>query len=865
MAWRDAALTPAAVRPDAAAARAGAAVWPLALRLARRELRGGLKGFRIFFACLMLGVGIIAAAGSVASSVRGGIAADAQKILGGDVELRLLYRPATRSQIAFFEASGAVSAIREMRAMARPIAGDERALVELKGIDSDYPLYGGLELQPSVSLADALAERDGRWGAVADPNLLERLGLKLGDRVRIGDGEYVIRASLMREPDRGAGVFILGPRLMVADASLESTGLVQPGSLIYHAYRIKLPPGTDAGQWREDLKARFPEAVWRVRGLDDAAAGVRRFINRTSMFLTLVGLAALLVGGVGVSTAVRSYLESKTATIATLKCLGAPGGLVFRAYLLLILLLACGGVVAGLALGAAVPPFVAGLLAERMAIDPQVSVFPLPLALAAAFGLLTAVGFSLWPLARARDVRAVQLFRDLLQHAPSRPRRGDVAAIAAVAVVLAALVLVSAHDRGLAAGFIGGAVVALLLFRATAMAVAALARRAHRASLRRPSLRLALANLYRPGAPTGSVVLSLGLGLTVLVAIALVEGNMSREIRDTMPAEAPSFFFIDIQPDQISAFDALVGGFGGVSELQRVPMLRGRITAMNGTPADKLTYDGDMGWILQGDRGITWSTAVPEGSRIVAGGWWAADYRGPPLISLDHEVFEAFRLKLGDTITVNVLGREITGAIANTRDFEWSALTINFVMVFSPGMLESAPQTHIATARIDTDREIALQKAVADRFANISAIRVKDALETASLILAAVGDAVRLTASVTLLAGILVLGGAMVAGHHRRVYDAIVLKVLGATRIDIARAYLIEYGLLGIVAGALAALLGTVAGYLFQTQVLNGDWTFLPGTVAVTALAGTGITLAFGLFGTLWALGQPAASLLRNE
>jgi putative ABC transport system permease protein len=865
MAHPDAALTAAATlrRGDHPATRN--AGWALAVRLTRRELRGGLKGFRIFLACLMLGVGIIAAAGSVASSVRGGIAADAQKILGGDVELRLLYRPATPEQIGFFRETATLSAIREMRAMARPVAGDQRALVELKGIDAAYPLYGGVELQPALPLADALARRDGRWGAVADPNLLQRLGLEVGDRVRVGGGEYEIRANLVREPDRGAGVFILGPRLMVADASLESTGLVQPGSLIYHGYRIKLPPGVNADAWRSDLKARFPEAVWRVRGLSDAAAGLRRFVDRTSMFLTLVGLAALLVGGVGVSTAVRSYLESKTATIATLKCLGAPGALVFRAYLSLILLLACGGIAAGLVIGAAVPALVAGLLAARMAIDPQVALFPTPLALAGAFGLLTAIGFSLWPLARARDVRAVQLFRDLVQHARGRPQRGDLIAIGLVAVAIVALVLASANDRLVAAGFIAGAIVALLLFRATAMGIAALARRAHQSSLSRPSLRLALANLYRPGAPTGSVVLSLGLGLTVLVAVALVEGNMGHEIRKTMPATAPSFFFIDIQPDQTADFDSLLGGFGGVSDLQRVPMLRGRITAMNGVPADKLTYEGDMGWILQGDRGITWSATMPEGSRIVAGEWWAADYRGAPLISLDHDVFEAFGLKLGDTITVNVLGREITGAIANTRDFEWSALTINFVMVFSPGMLEGAPQTHIATARIDTDREIALQKAVADRFANISAIRVKDALETASRILAAVGDAVRLTAFVTLLAGILVLGGAMVAGHHRRVYDAVVLKVLGATRTDIARAYFIEYGLLGIVTGALAAVLGTVAGYLFQTQVLHGDWVLLPGTVLATAAAGTGITLAFGLFGTLRALGQPAAPLLRNE
>ena len=841
------------------------AQWPLAFRLARRELRGGLKGFRIFLACLMLGVAVIAAAGSVASSVRGGIAADARKLLGGDVEVRLLYRPATPEQIAFFDASGAVSAIREMRAMARPVAGDERTLVELKAVDARYPLYGAVELRPALPLANALAERDGRWGAVADPNLLERLGLKVGDAIRVGATDYEIRASLEREPDRGAGVFILGPRLMVADSSLASTGLVQPGSLIYHAYRLRLPAGADVAVWRDRLKAQFPAAVWRVRDLGDAGAGLRRFIDRTAMFLTLVGLAALLVGGVGVSTAVRSYLDGKTATIATLKCLGASGALVFRTYLILILLLACGGVAAGLGVGAAVPPLVAGLLAERMAIDPLVGLFPAPLALAAGFGLLSAVGFSLWPLARARDVRAVQLFRALVQQARGKTQPRDLVAIGLVGCALAGLVLLSADDRWLAAGFVGGSILALGLFRATALAVAAGARRLHRFSVRRPSLRLALANLYRPGAPAGSVVLSLGLGLTVLVAIALIQGNLGHEIRDTMPATAPSFYFIDIQPDEVADFDKLVSGFPGVSELRRVPMLRGRITAMNGVPADRLKPKGDQGWILQGDRGITWSTSVPEGSRIVAGNWWPADYQGPPLISLDHEVFDAFGLKLGDTITVNVLGREITGTIANTRAFNWSSLAINFVMVFSPGILEGAPQTHIATARIAGDREIALQKAVTDRFANISAIRVKDALEAVSSILAAVGDAVRLTAGVTLLAGILVLGGAIVAGHHRRVYDAVVLKVLGATRADIGRAYLIEYGLLGLVTGLLAAVLGTVAGYLLQTLVLEGDWVFLPGTVLATAAIGTLITLIFGLAGTLWALSQPAAPLLRNE
>src|SRR5215813_9266090 len=361
--------------------------WSLAFRLARRELRGGLKGFRIFLACLMLGLAVIAAVGSVAASVRGGLAADARTILGGDVELRLLYQPAKPEQLAFFAASAAVSTSEEMRAMSRPAVGDERALVELKAVDAAYPLYGSVALQPAMPLADALAQRDGRWGAAVDPNLLERLGLKVGDSLRVGDADFQIRA------------------------------------------------------WIEQLKARFPDAVWRIRGLDDAAAGIKQFIDRTAMFLILVGLAALLVGGVGVGTAVRSYLQGKTATIATLKCLGASGALVFRAYLILILTLAIAGVAIGLALGAAVPPVVAGLLAARMSVDPQVAIFPVPLAIAAAFGMLSALGFSLWPLARARDIRAVQLFRDLLRHAPQRPRRGDLSAIGAVGAALAALVL----------------------------------------------------------------------------------------------------------------------------------------------------------------------------------------------------------------------------------------------------------------------------------------------------------------------------------------------------------------------------------------------------------------------------------------
>ena len=568
--------------------------------------------------------------------------------------------------------------------------------------------------------------------------------------MKIGDAVYELRAAITREPDRGSGIFILGPRLMVADASLDSTGLVQPGSLLYHLYRVKLPGDVSATDWLAALKRRFPDGVWRIRELEDAAAGTRNFIERTGLYLILVGLAALLVGGVGVGNAVRSYLQGKTPTLATLKCLGAPARLVFRAYLLLILALASIGIAAGLVLGALTPPAITGFLSQRMALDIHSQIYPLPLALAAAFGLLTAIAFSLAPLFRAARVPGGQLFRDLLDRMPRRPSAREILSIAVVALLLAGLVVLAANDRILASGFIVGAILCIALFQAVASAVKWAARRASARPRRfSPTWRLALTNLHRPGAPTSSIVLSLGLGMTVLVAVAAVERNLRDEVQETMPATAPSFFFIDIQGDQTADFDSLVGAYPGVSDLQRVPMLRGRITAFNDVPADKIPSGGEMRWVLEGDRGITWSATVPPGSRITSGEWWPADYRGPPLVSLDAEVAQAFGLKIGDTITVNVLGRSFTGEIANFREFEWSSLTINFVMVFSPGILEGAPQTNIATARIPTDAETGLQKAVSDRFPNISSIRVKEALETVNQILNSVADAVRICAAVT--------------------------------------------------------------------------------------------------------------------
>ncbi len=837
----------------------------LALRLARREMRGGLRGFRVFLACLALGVATIAAVGSLGSAVKAGLERDARLLLGGDVELSLTHRAITDEQRRHLEASGALSSVIEMRGMAR--AGERRALVEIKAVDGAYPLVGAVTLRGGEGkggegdLAHALGWRDGAWGAVAEPATLARLGLTQGDRVSVGEASYILRGSIEAEPDRSANVFTLGPRLMVAADSLNATGLVQPGSLIRYQYRLLLGPTISAQDWIEELKQRFPAAGWRIRALAEAAPGLQRWIERIELLLILVGLTALLVGGVGVANAVRSYLDGKTQTIAILKCLGASGRLIVATYLAQVLALAGLGILSGLVLGAGAPALVLPLLTPYLPVPAQVGLYPLPLSIAAAFGALTALAFSLWPIGRAREVPPGALFRDLISPARRWPRPSLIGATALAVAALSALAVVTAVDRTLALVFVAAAIASVALFRAAALGIAGAARRAPRVS--EPALRLALANIHRPGSPTPGIVLSLGLGLTVLMLVTLVQSNIVRQIRDQIPAIAPTFFFIDLQSNQVADFDRLMRDTPGVGEIRRVPSLRGRIARLNGVPVEQAPVAPEAQWAIGSDRGLTYAAQPPEGARVVAGQWWPADYAGPALVSLDARIAQGMGLGLGDTITLNVLGREIEARIANLRAIDWTTLGINFTLIFAPGTLEAAPHTFIATAEVKPGFEEAVERLVSERFANVSSIRVREALATMDRVLGAIAAAARATAAVTLLAGILVLAGAVAATHRRRVYDAVVLKVLGARRRTLIGAFAIEFALGGLATAALAAGVGTVAAYAFS-RYLRLDFLFDVPAVAATALGATLVIVVLGLAGTWTALAGRPAPHLRN-
>ncbi len=857
----------------------------IAARLARRELRGGVRGFRIFLACLALGVAAIAGIGSLGSAVREGLRADARKILGGDVAVRLIHREASAAERAWLKRNATVSQAADLRAMAYTVRGTidrdpaqrRRVLVELKGVDGLWPLYGsaGVGGKPvgRERFAALLAPRDGVHGALVDPALPLRLGVDIGNRLRIGGQIFEIRGLLTGEPDRGTRLFTLGPRILVSRAGLQATGLVRHGSLIYFHYRLKLPPGADPAAFAARLNAALPKAGWRVRSLSQATPAAQEFLARIALYLTLVGLTALLVGGLGVANGVRAWLDGRVATIATFKCLGASARIVFLTYLIQVLALALAGIALGIVIGAVLPAALAGLVESVFPVTLRLGLYPGPLAVAALFGLLTALAFSLWSVARAREVPPAMLFRQTVSAVEGRPKPLYVALTAVLVAALAGLALLAAADPVIATIFICGCAGAFLLFRGLAWLVARGAARLsdpargarRRGNLRGPNLRLALANIHRPGAPTASVILSLGLGATVLVAIALIQGNLMDQVRRQMPDRAPAFFFIDILPHQAARFDAAVSEAGGATRTTRMPMVRARIVKLNGVPAAEAAVHPDARWATRSERGLTYAAAMPEGSRLVAGEWWPADYRGPPQVSFDAELARGMGLTVGDTITFNVLGREITARIANLRRVQWRTVGMNFTVIFAPGTLESAPHSHIAAVYAPPDAEMRLLATVNAALPNVSGVRVRDALESAAGILETIGVALRSTATVTLLAGLLVLAGAIAAGHRRRVYDAVVLKVLGATRWRVLRAFLLEYGLLGLVTAAIAALLGAIVAWAVLTLAMRSPWTFLPGTAIGTALLCLAVMLLFGFVGTWQAMRQKPAALLRNE
>ena len=816
----------------------------LATKFARRELRGGLRGFRLFLACLALGVAAIAAVGSVRSGIEAGLSREGAALLGGDAELELTYRFATEVELAWMQGNAtAVSEVAEFRSMAA--AGDDRALTQVKAVDGLYPLVGSVELAPDIALADALSVEDGLPGGVMERALIDRLGLSIGDTFALGTQSFILRAEITLEPDSAGSGFALGPRTLVTRDSLAASGLLSAGTLYNSKYRLTLPPEASIPELEAEAEETFANSGMRWRDASNGAPGVARFVERLSSFLILVGLSGLAVGGVGVSAAVRSYLARKTEVIATLRALGADRATIFQTYFIQIGILSLLGVAIGVVLGAAVPIALAPVLEARLPIPSAFAIFPEPLIEAGLYGLLTAFIFTLWPLARTDRVRAATLFRDSWDGASRLPA---LPFILATGFAIAALVGLAGWFSGnwwLTLWTLGGIAGALALLSLAAFLIRIAARALSHRLRGRPRWRWAMAAIGGTGEGAGAVVLSLGLGLSVLAAVGQIDGNLRQAIAGNLPDVAPSYFFVDIQKEQMPGYTERLKNDPAVSRIDSAPMLRGVVTMINGRPAAETGGDH---WALRGDRGLTYAAQPGETAIITKGQWWDADYTGPPQISVAAEEADEIGLSLGDTLTVNVLGRDITGTITSFQEVDFSNAGIGFVFTMNPSALEGAPHTFISTVYAEPEAEAQILRDLASQFPNITAIRVKDALARVADVLGGLAAATSYGAAATLLTGFLVLIGAAAAGADARTYEAAMLKTMGASRRMIAASFILRAGILGFAAGAVALLAGALGGWAVSNFVMETDYIIIwpsalmiiAGGIAATVLAGLG-------------------------
>jgi putative ABC transport system permease protein len=838
---------------------------PLAFSIAMRELRSGAGGLTVFVFCIALGVAAVAAIGSLAASFDAALANQGRLLIGGDLSFELVHRQANPEERAALDALGRVSESASFRAMARTPEG-KTALIEVKAVDEAYPHYGKVSILEPENAGQA-------WRfpgvIIAERSLLDRLGLEVGSTPTIGDAKVTVGGILGQQPDRLADRLSYGPKVLMSRETLDQTRLIQPGSLIRWIYRLKLPAADREAlaAAKSAIESKFPQAGFAVRDWTDPAPALRRDASRFTQFISFVGLTALLLGGIGVGNAIQSYMAKKREIIATFKCLGSPSRQVLMVYLIQALLLAALGIALGLILGALAPLALSALYADALPIALAVEPHPLPLLTAALAGLLTMVLFVLWPLGRAASVSPAVLLRAHLSEERERSAWPYAAGSAAAAVALFALAIAASEERWITAAISAGIVAGFFLLIGFGMLLQHYAARFRRT--KSPSLSLALASIGGPGSLARSIAVSLGLGLGLLVAVALIRYSLLHQIESNIEVDAPAYYFLDIEASDLNAFKQTVKAIEPDAKLDDAPMLRGRIMALKGVPAEKIEATPDTRWVLSGDRGLTYTDNVPGASTIVEGEWWPKGYAGTPLVSFDAELARGLGLKLGDPITVNILGRNIEATIASMRKIDWESLAINFVMVFSPNTLEGAPHRILTTLELpkgtQSAQEAKVVQALAERFPLVTAIRVGDIVEAAKELLGKVMTAISATAGVTLLIGAAVLAGAVAAGQERRKYLAVIYKTLGATRLRIVRAELLEFALLGIATAALALLIATVTAWALCKWAFEVPFVFSPLAAGQTVLLALAFVLTIGGIATWRVLSAKAAPYLRSE
>lgn len=838
---------------------------PLILRLGWRETRAGWRHLGVLVVCVALGVAALVAVGGFAGSLDAALAREAKSLMGGDLEVRSP-RPldaGAEAAIAALAARGATTArVRELVAMARHPARGATLLVELKAVGDGYPLYGRLETRPARPLAELLAD----GGALAEEAALARLGVSVGDTVLVGEARVAIRGVIVAEPDGAGRVVTLGPRVLVGQATLDRSGLLQFGSRVRHRTLLRLPAAVRAAAAREQLAGALDEPAVRVSAFDEGRTGWRRFYDQLTSYLGLVGLATLLVAGVGVAAAVRAFVARKRDTIAILKCLGATSRLLLGAYLVQAAAFGFIGSLAGAVLGVALAPVVGTLLAAFVpfALEARPAVWALVRGVVIGTGLTVLI--ALWPLTDVRAVRPALLFRRDVDARARRARRRWLAALPLVAAA-SALVLWQAVSLTVGLVFLGAVAAALLLLAALARTLAWLGRR--RPRVRWLAWRQGVANLARPGGHGAGVVVALGIGVMLLVAVGLLEASLRQQLDHERRRQAPSFFFVDIQPDQRERFDGVVRRVSGATPVL-TPVVRARLAEVDGQAVtrqlvERRRADGHEAiWYYTRDYALTSAAALPAGNVVIVGRWWTNGATAPQA-SVEETAARHLGVGVGSRLAFDVQGVKVEAEVTSLRQVDWQALTTNFFVILSPGVLDGAPTTYVATARVAPAAEAAVQDTVVSELPNVTAIPVRDVLERLGRLLDQMAVAVRAMALFAIAAGLAVMAGALGASRYQRLGESVILRTLGATRGAVARIFAVEYACLGAAAGVGGSVLAAILAWAILRFVLHAPWVLEPLALALGVALPTALALAVGGLATWRLLGEKPLPVLRRE
>ena len=814
------------------------------MRIALRDLRGVVGQFRVFIVCICFGVAAIATVGLIIRAAEQGIARDAHALLGGDLMIRTLYQPLPAQARRYIDAHSRTSEHLQMRTMAASTrTGGEfppRTLIELKAVEPSYPLAGALEFEPPLARSEVFDLKDGQYGAAVEQELLDMLGVKIGDALVINDATLQIRARIAHEPDRLNASYSIGPRVMIAREALASTGLLKPGSLVYYRVAIDVPEGQSASAFEQEITQRFDDGTWEVNNLTNAAPGLRRAIDRMGVFLGFAAIATLLIGGVGVANAVRGFLQQRMISIARLKCLGASRRGIFVIYLTQIMLMTLLATLLGISFGIALEYGILATLGNALPVGAVTGIYLRPLWLAGSFGIITALTFSLPLLLQATRLSAALLLRDALAHQTSHILGWQLAFSIAGIAALIALTITFTQNIKLSLYFAACMLATLMFFTLLAWLLEKGAKTLSDPSRGLPpQLRLALASLQRPGAITRSVMVSLGLGVSLMVALALVALNFHRQLNADRTQDMPAFFLIDILPHLQQPMQEDMHALTGVGEIEIMPMLRGRITQINHTAIDVASIDPDYRWVVENERGLTYADSTPKGNTITRGTWWPKTYHGEPLVSLAEDVAKALHVTVGDRVTFAVLGQNIEAKIANLREVNWASLQMNFSIVLSRDAFGQLPANFLATVMADDASHAHVLRLLAEKYPSVTVVRLKDTLRQIAKLFDAVSLVILTVATLTILIGMFVIGAALNATLQTRLYESVIYKVLGQTQGDVLSMLRRELSLLTALTALLALIIGTVIARII------GGLMRLPRFDLAWEVAAVALALAF--------------------